>query len=380
MGIHLHHLEHAAELSDLHFSFLRLWDTHTAWSHIEPRRGAMDFSKLDGYVQLAQDHHASVILTLGQTPQWASSAPNAPGPNGPGASAPPTNIDDWRRYIGALADRYKGRIQYWELWNEVNDKKFYSGTPEQLRNLAAAAREVLKQSSQGNIVLSPSIEGGALREFREQSMGGILKSCDIVSYHFYAPHGTPETAYDRMGKVRDILKEAGYPDMPLWDTEVGWLNATALQASRSNVPQWAQGWRQLSELELGGFILRMAILNRAAGIPVLVWYSWDNGVMGLGGGTGSHGSRVAVDAFNFAAENVMNANTASVVQQGGLWHATIQGKGQTLDCFWRVDGESQFDAPSGAALVFPPPSDLPRNAAGERPTVGSMPLVFRRQG
>ena len=64
---------------------------------------------------------------FGMTPGWAAQDRNAKSHYFVGASSPPADIEDWRAYVRAVATRYKGRIRYWELWNEVNDKLFYSG-------------------------------------------------------------------------------------------------------------------------------------------------------------------------------------------------------------------------------------------------------------
>ena len=55
-----------------------------------------------------------IIARVDNQPQWASSSVQWPG------SGPPDNPQDWTDFLTALATRYKGRIQAYEIWNEPN--------------------------------------------------------------------------------------------------------------------------------------------------------------------------------------------------------------------------------------------------------------------
>jgi hypothetical protein len=95
------------------FGTLRVWDSETAWVELEPAKGVWNFDALDATVAAAQTSGVrDIILELGQTPFWASSQPDFAGDtSGLGASAPPANIQDWRDYVTAVAQRYKGVIR-----------------------------------------------------------------------------------------------------------------------------------------------------------------------------------------------------------------------------------------------------------------------------
>ena len=66
----------------------RTWDTVT-WSVIEPTKGRFNWDVLDAVVATAGRRQGDVILTLGQTPPWASPFPDVPIYYGLGASYPP---------------------------------------------------------------------------------------------------------------------------------------------------------------------------------------------------------------------------------------------------------------------------------------------------
>ena len=160
-GMHLHGLARGSSWPSVNFGFIRLWDTGTNWSHIEPYKGQWNFKDLDRYVDTAHEKKVKVLMTLGQTPQWAALNPAAESPYSPGASSPPKDILDWRNYVRTLAERYKGKITHWEVWNEVDVKHFYSGDMKTLVVLERAAAEVLKSVDPANVVLTPSVQSGA---------------------------------------------------------------------------------------------------------------------------------------------------------------------------------------------------------------------------
>jgi len=138
-------------------------DAHSVWVKIEPQKGKWNFGQLDKDVDLAQRHKVELHLILVSTPTWASARPNEPGCCGPNAAggtiAEPANVADWRNYVEKIATRYKGRVRCYELWNEPDVKRFYSGTPEKLVELNHAAYETLKKVDPSMTVVSSSMSG-----------------------------------------------------------------------------------------------------------------------------------------------------------------------------------------------------------------------------
>ena len=106
----------------------RLWDAKVTWPDLEPGKGQRHFDDLDKSLALAEAHHANVLMTLGLTPRWASARPQEASGYSPGYAAEPKDIEDWRSLVRTVATRYKGRIHAYEIWNEPNVKRFWTGT------------------------------------------------------------------------------------------------------------------------------------------------------------------------------------------------------------------------------------------------------------
>lgn len=381
-GLHVHGMARGGDWPGIEFGYLRLWDAGVVWRDLEPEKGEWKFGLLDRYVDEAQKHGVKVLLTLGQTPQWAASQPDAGSPYGKGASSPPRSMDDWRNYVETLARRYKGRIQAWEIWNEVNVKHFYSGDYAQLAEMERIAAEALKSVDPANIVLTPSVQGGAFQRLDAYFKAGGGRYADAVSYHFYALTEEPEILPERIRKVREVMTRYGLGNKPLWNTEIGWLIPNSDGGFGGNFkPAWHK-WRKTEPLEAAGFVVRSYLLNLDGGIRHVFWYSWDSGAMGLAEDKG----RVPKPAARGYARartwlvgaSFVGCSSNSSFWQGDVWQCELGRNGKKQWVVWG-EKEQSFSIPAAWAIVtkqglFDP---APAPVAGTVP-IGPLPVLLSR--
>ena len=92
-----------------------------AWIDIEPQPGEYDWSYVDHQVAEARKRGLEIFAYVGVTPDWAL-PPEAPNKPGIGYRFPPDEkfIPQFEAFCTALAARYRGRVRYYELWNEPN--------------------------------------------------------------------------------------------------------------------------------------------------------------------------------------------------------------------------------------------------------------------
>ncbi len=256
-GIHLNKLGTHNTWPAIGAGLLRLWDTGTTWAHLQPERERWNWTRLDYYLRHVERHAptAAVVYTLGITPSWAA-LPGGKAIYG-GSTAPPASLDDWRTYVRTVAERYRGRIRSWEIWNESNINVFYTGSVGQMLELARAAHEVLKEVDPANVVLTPNVTRSGLAWLDEYLALGGGRWADVVSFHRY-PSPRPEDDLPEYAAVRHTLAAHGLSQLPVWNTEgavsgsVGPDPAAARAAvARAYLVQWCQG--------LGNFS----------------WYCWD---------------------------------------------------------------------------------------------------------
>jgi hypothetical protein len=189
-----------------------------------------------------------------------------------------------------VALRYKGQIHYYELWNEPIGAAIFQRDPSLLMTLNRVAYETLKSVDPTIVVLSSAFASGdpnpdrAFRQLGTFVDAGLLKNCDVISYHFYvipvagstAPR-SPEELLPYITAVKAKMKKAGV-QKPLWDTETGW----AVLNHDQNPQPPASYWGDSVDPELGAaYLARTYILGWAAGLDRIFWYAWRHGYMGM---------------------------------------------------------------------------------------------------
>lgn len=227
VGLHVNQLGRHSTWPDAGQKMLRLTSTGTDWFALAPTRETFDrfegpgWKRLDLYVDYARrnDPTAVLLYTLGMPPPWASGSPDATHcALGRGTCGAPASLDEWRHYVRTVAERYRGRIRHWELWNEPDNRVFYTST-RPLAELARAASEELKAVDPQNVLLSPGFTQStgllALHRFLEQGGGRWV---DAVGFHWYYD-AQPEKLAALIHNVRQAMRAHGVGDKPIWNTE-----------------------------------------------------------------------------------------------------------------------------------------------------------------
>ncbi|RRJ95735.1 hypothetical protein Ga0100231_017030 [Opitutaceae bacterium TAV4] len=163
------------------------------WARCEPKPGG-------GYDWAWLDEIVDGCLSCGVRPwlQTAYGNPAYPGGGGIGlAEGLPTSEEAllaWDRWIGAMTDRYHGKVDTWEIWNEPDIAKippedyaaFYLRTARVIRNADPKARLVA-------LALALHDERNYAGKFLQFiSERGGLPLIDEISFHFY-PHNPDDT-------------------------------------------------------------------------------------------------------------------------------------------------------------------------------------------
>lgn len=333
-GLHIHRADQGGAWPNVPFGSWRLWDAYVTWANLQPATDKWDFSRLDRYVAIAQLSKVELLLPLANTPRWASARPSEQSAYQPGNAAEPSNIDDWRRYVNKLGERYKGQIRYYEIWNEPNIKHHFTGSVEKLVELTCEASHILKSIDPLNKVVSPSASAGAKDHIdyldRFLSAGG-RRCVDIIGHHFYVPNSGPEAMVPLIRKVRFIMTKNGIPNKPLWNTETGWRIANG--DGTPDHPMVANGgWKKLGlETESGDYLLRALILARAEGIERFYWYSWDNRY-GLGMIEPTSGNpKPMVEKWRTAVDRLIGATRLKCDQSAKVFQCSFVRNGGGAD-------------------------------------------------
>lgn len=186
------------------------------WARLQEKPGDFDFSFFDAKMKAADEAGVNVLGILVYDTPWIHE--NSKGKS----QVDPEDFPAWLTYVEAVAERYGDRVEAFEVWNEPNYRRFWTGTDEDFFHLTTETVKTLNQVAPdtpvlvGALVLHPLRNGrGYLRKLLES---GAADDADAISVHCYALSFLPNA--QRLTDVRQILDSYGF-EGELWVTEMG---------------------------------------------------------------------------------------------------------------------------------------------------------------
>jgi len=229
-------------------NIIRLHDTGTTWCDIETTAKATDSptydtTRLDAILNYiaagfngSGNTQGAVIYTMGQTPQIYSSMPNV-GSNyyckdkgNTGANAPPSDMSKWDNYVTFIGNHLKGKVKYYEIWNEWDISGNYAmgNSPAGIAagvatmvTMTQHAHDILKRIDPNISILSPSVtaRNGTLMLERFLSAGGGAY-VDAINFHGTLT-GSPDQFIGQVENIRSLMANPAHNvgTLPIVDTE-----------------------------------------------------------------------------------------------------------------------------------------------------------------
>jgi hypothetical protein len=288
--VHLFHLE-AGYVSELVNNMQFSWIKHQIeWKEFEPSRGQYQWEMIDHIADAAHAAELNILLSVVKAPAWARGGRVE-------EDGPPVDYSHYGDFVAAMAQRYCGKVQAYEIWNEQNLRREWNTG----RNLSAREYVDLLHVAYDRIkAICPSaivVSGGptpvgytsptAIDDFvylREMYQAGLKNYCDAVGIHpsgfnnppdwrYPPPYSEPGDSPDFRGNrqfyflntiegYHNIMAEFGDGDRKLWATEFGW-------ASIENVTDGpSQGYEYVAdntELEQADYLVTALQMARNKG-------------------------------------------------------------------------------------------------------------------
>lgn len=176
-----------------------------SWSAIEPRRGEFQWSFYDEVVATSKRHGLHICGLLCYWSPWTK-------------PYTPEGIEDYRRYVRAVVERYRNDVHHWEVWNEPNIF-FWSGPRDMYRDLLQAAYETIRQADPTAQVVGFST-AGIDRDFITR-VGDDGARFDILSVHPYRPTIADEPFLAELERLATLATDNTNAIRPVWITELG---------------------------------------------------------------------------------------------------------------------------------------------------------------
>ena len=376
-GMHMHRIV-ALQLGgqrsnwpDFPFGSWRLWDAGVQWQDIEKSRGKFNFMVLDAYVNAAAFHDVDILYTLGGTPSWASARPDEKCPYGNGCAAEPRDLQDWESYVRQVAQRYKGRIKYYEMWNEPKFEgydwdarvttSFFTGTLKEFLLMAEVAQRVIHEVDPSAKLMGPADVGDGPRMAFFLKQGGA-RWIDEASFHFYSL--TPELIPRKFRLLKDALAATGSVLMRLWNTETGF--DPPKPGNRRDDPKDAE--------EHAGYVSRSLILGAASGLERFYWYSWEANLSSDGGRASNASGRAYGQTVNWlAGTRIKSCNTADE----RFWFCELARGQRKAWLIWSARGRLGWSPPSEWGLTEVQHLDGSITSPERTLNVGATPMLLK---
>jgi hypothetical protein len=221
------------------------------WQAVELSPGTYDWTQLDNVVGDGNKAGLHIMLSFAHAPDFYRSGASGLMPSDPST---------FGQFMNAVATRYVGKVQAYELWNEENlDREAGTGNvdPSTFLPLLEAGSTGVKSADPAALVLlgapSPTtsnVDGVSiddvsyLQQLYALNGGEAAAYFDVVSAHpsgfSNPPDCTPATpycslsgawntddsffAFTRVSEYRDVMVQAGDAAKQIWFTEYGYCS------------------------------------------------------------------------------------------------------------------------------------------------------------
>ncbi|NPV06345.1 MAG: cellulase family glycosylhydrolase [Anaerolineae bacterium] len=203
----------------------------------EPHRSAWD--KYDHIVDLAEAYGLELIVRLSNPPAWSRAAGNEGGTLGP-----PDDLADFGDFVETVVRRYRGRVRYYQIWNEPNIYPEWGEKPVNPEEYALLLREAYTRAKAVDpevVIICGALAATIQNDLYPYGMSdfvflqrlydaGAAPYFDVLSMQGYGLWSGP---YDRRMRprvlnfsrpiyVRDLMVKNGDAHKPIWISEMNW--------------------------------------------------------------------------------------------------------------------------------------------------------------
>ncbi|MBM3469783.1 MAG: hypothetical protein FJX73_03210 [Armatimonadetes bacterium] len=287
------------------------------WSAIEPQRGRPVWTDLDRAVATAQREGVAPLLALAFTPGWASIGTGVDLTRPEIYSRqPPRDINDWGRFVSAVAARYRDRVREWQVWTHLG-LPHYRGTGNEYVALLQTAHARIRALDPSARVASATPEGMDLG-FGVRMLAAAPQQFDalVVSARGTAPESLLRPLGILAGRARAVGKALWLDWAPersgSADAGVGLLTRVLAVAQATGVERFF-----LTEPALSAADLRQAAAP-LAGRPYVGYLARDPDVFAVLYGAGA-------DAV-LLAWTTAEGRSLDIPASPGIRVATLQGR------------------------------------------------------
>jgi hypothetical protein len=224
------------------------------WKDVEPEQGVYDWTAWDATINAYAVADVKVLLSIPKAPDWAR-----PAEDDKSVEGPPADPTTYARFVGLVADRYRGKVQAIEVWNEQNVWYEAGGkgrvSAAAYVSLLRDAYQAIKATNQDMVVISggptpagnvPDMAVDDIEYLQQMYAAGAKGYFDALGARpsgtncpaladwrtfedpmaaFQAPFEQRHHSWCFLGTMepyREVMVANGDADKAIWVTEFGW--------------------------------------------------------------------------------------------------------------------------------------------------------------
>jgi len=247
------------EYADLDRLGVRLMRVDFHWTRVQPEPDTWDFDRYDAYLDAAEAHNINVLALLVFDNDAVEQSPKGSKQD---RYIAPEDLPLFLEYVRRTVGRYKDRVYAWEMWNEPDIARFWTGTMDELYELARRTADTVREVCPEARLLGPAMTSPLGVHSAEGIEGlhqsGALARVDHPTMHTYISH--PRAYYNEFYRVRNAAAKHGHPGS-VWVTELG------------DPDGGVYPWRASSGL-LAEHVMKAYTIATSVGVEKLVWYCY----------------------------------------------------------------------------------------------------------
>jgi hypothetical protein len=244
---------------------------NVGWRDVEKYEGLApdewDWYLADRVVNYAGQYDLDVLFRLDHQPLWAGAWNNGP----------PQDLGDFGRFCGVLADRYRGRVRAYQVWNEPNLAREWADRrpdPAEYVELLKTCYVAIKAADPAATVISAGLAPTGTDDerampddkfLRGMYEAGALPYFDMLGLHAPGYKAPPELSPDEVAThpdyggqrafafrhvedMRAIMEAYGDGDKQIAIVEFGWTSDPR--------PASDYHWHAVSEAQKADYLVR----------------------------------------------------------------------------------------------------------------------------
>ncbi|MEX2314263.1 MAG: cellulase family glycosylhydrolase, partial [Thermomicrobiales bacterium] len=239
------HQQTLDKINEAGFGWIRI---QVGWRDAEAAQGQYTFDHIDRLVSQARANNVRILASVLKSPLWAT---------GDGTDGIPANTEPFQAFMTAMASRFNGQIDAYEIWNEQNLAFETGGNVDVGRyvNILKAGYNGVKAGDPNAIVLFGGLTPTGvdisslavddvlyLERVYAHNNGEVRQYYDVLGAHpgsngnppDHSWPGNPNSGdwtnhnsfyFQRVAELRGVMERNGEGHKQIWLTEFGWSTA-----------------------------------------------------------------------------------------------------------------------------------------------------------